>query len=204
MDTPSPMRRDARSERPRRVAALLIASALLVTGCGGGDEAGPGAPSEISGPQQVLGIPGVVRWDLSPSGTQVFVKDSPQDAPILPDEAAITAFGESITTYLDTVLTERNNGDSTTFATSGLDVAGFEAALEFVAGEVPDTQIVSATYLIEIDHLGGPAWALARVELVTVSLSDQTAAPRERRESFVFVPTPGSGAPQLVSFEAVE
>ena len=205
MDTSSPMRRDARPERPRRLAALLIVSALLVAGCGGGDEAGPGgAPSEISGPQQVLGIPGVVRWDLSPSGTQVFVKGSPQDAPILPDEAAITAFGEAITSYLDTVLTERNNGDSTTFATSGLDVAGFEAAFDFTSGQVPDTQIVAATYLIEIDHLGGPAFALARVELSIVSLSDQSAAPRERRESFVFVPTPGSGAPQLISFEAVE
>lgn len=208
MDTPPRMRRVARPERRRRPIAIAIAAAIALTlvGCGGGDEsaAGPGtAPSAISGPQQVTGIPGVVRWDLSPSGTQVFVKGSPQDAPILPDDAAITAFGTAIGTYLDQVLTERNNGETTTFAASGLDVAGFEAALAMTAGSVPDLQIVSSTYLIEVSHLGGPSFALVRVQSTLVSISDPSATPVERRDSFVFVPTPGSGAPQLVSFEAV-
>lgn len=209
METPSRMRRVARPERRRRSVAIAIAAAiaLALVGCGRGDDpaAGPGtAPSTITGPQQVTGIPGTVRWDLSPSGTQVFVKGSPQDAPILPDDAAITAFGTAISTYLDQVLTERNNGQSTTFATSGLDVAGFEAALEMTSGSVPDLQIVSSTYLIEINHLGGPSFALVRVESELVSLSDPEARPVERRDSYVFLPTPGSGAPQLISFEAVK
>jgi hypothetical protein len=206
METIPLTRRPARTTRPRRALALALASALLLVGCGRASDDGPSgaAPTEISGPQQVTGIPGIVRWDLSPSGTQVFVAGSPQDAPILPDEAAITAFGTAITTYLDAVLTERNNGQSTTFAASGLDVAGFEAAFGFTSGAAPDTQIVAATYLIEINHLGGPAWALARVELELVDLNDQSAPRTERRESFVFVPTPGSGVPQLVSFEAVK
>ncbi|MEY3019050.1 MAG: hypothetical protein RLZZ272_34 [Actinomycetota bacterium] len=208
MDTPSSNQgaTPARDARRRGMVGLAAVLALALAGCGPSqDGAAPGeVPTELSGPQEVLGVPGVVRWDLSPSGTQVFVKGSPQDAPILPDEAVITAFGTEITAFLDTVLTERNNGESTTFAASGLDVAGFEAAFDFTTGSVPDSQVVASTYLIEISHLGAPSWALVRVESTLVSLADQSASPRERRESFVFVPTPGSGAPQLVSFEAVE
>lgn len=208
MDSLPTPRRRARTSRPRRLVVLGAVSSLVLVlaGCGRAEQgAAPGAvPTDIAGPQAVTGIPGIVRWDLSPSGTRVFVKGSPQDAAILPDEAAISAFGTAITAYLDAVLTERNEGGSTTFATSGLDVAAFEAAYDLVGGAVPDAQIVASTYLIEVNHLGGPAWALVRVESTLLSLSDPNSGTSTRRDSYVFVPSPGSGAPQLVSFEAVK
>lgn len=199
--------RAPRTRRPDRSGprslALVAAAALLVTACGGGEGVRPGQDL-LSGPVAVTGIPGLVRFDLSPARTQVFPPGSPQDTPIAAEDAAITAFGEAITAWLNTVLTERNNGQVTTFAATGLDATRFQAAFEFVDGTTPTTQIVEATYLIEVNHLGAPGWALVRVETVLVDAGDLSKPPVERRESFVFVPAEGTGLPQLIAFEAVK
>jgi len=101
------------------------------------------------------------------------------------------------------VLTERNVGATTTLSTTAVDAAAVGAALG-VGGPSTDgaldEQVVGATYLIEIAHLGGPGWALARVESRLAPLTDPTAESGRRLDTFVFA----IGADGTVEFLALE
>jgi hypothetical protein len=189
------------STRPsRRLAALVASLALLAAGCGGDGVRPGGGSALIEGAQTVTGVAGIVLWDLSPAGTYVFPKGSPKDAPIVQDTAAVEAFRQGITAWLDTVLTESNSGSTATIAASGLDVTSFAAAHGTGAGTPPTKQIVTANYLIEIGYLGAPGWATVRVEMTVVDLADQSVPPTIRVDTFVFAE--GAAGPELIAYEA--
>lgn len=178
-----------------------VGVAVLLVACGGEEE--PGAAPTLAGPQPVAGITGLILWDLSPAGTQVFAKGGDLDVPVASDSAAVNAFGDAVATWLDTVLTERNLGTTTTFAASGIDPAGFATAFGITApGTPPAAQVVGASYLIELGYLGDPAWASVRVETTLQDLADPAAAPVKRIDVFVLTASPTTGAPELLAFEA--
>jgi len=184
----------------RRLAALVASLALVATGCGGDGVRPSGGGATIDGAQTVTGVAGLVLWDLSPAGTYVFPKGSPKDAPIVQDTAAVEVFRQGITAWLDTVLTESNNGSTATLAATGLDATSFATAHGTGAGTPPTVQIVSANYLIEVGYLGAPGWATVRVEMTLVDLDDQAAPPTTRVDTFVFAQ--GASGPELIAYEA--
>ena len=174
----------------RRLLAATLASALLLAGCGGGgDEPEIAEPSAEPGQAvPVSGRSGLVLWDLSPSGTFVFVAGSEDDEPVPADSAAITAAGEAVTAWLDAVLSERNRGETTTVAATEVDENAFATAIGADGPQTsgfPNLQVTAATYLIEIGYLGTPGWAQARVES---TLSDATGAAADsvRLDTFIF------------------
>lgn len=180
------------------MAVLVLATGIVA--CGDDDQ---GAAPTLTGPQPVAGITGLILWDLSPSGTQVFAKGSDLDVPVASDSAAVNAFGDAVAAWLDAVLTERNLGTTTTFAASGIDPAGFATAFGIVApGTPPAAQVVGASYLIELGYLGDPAWASVRVESTLQDLADPAAAPVKRIDVFVLTASPTTGAPELLAYEA--
>jgi hypothetical protein len=170
--------------------ALALAVTLVACSRGGGDDAPDTAPElEPGEPIVVVGRAGLVLHDVSTSGTLVFPGGAPGDLPVIADEAAIRTASDAVRAWLDAVLSERNQGLTTTVATSEVDAVAFARAFG-VAGAstegVPDTQVVSATYLIEIAYLGQPGWALARVESVLVASDAPTTEIGRRLDSFVF------------------
>jgi hypothetical protein len=179
----------AAPSRRRRLLAATIASALLLAGCGGSDEPDLAEPAAEPGQAvPVSGRSGLVLWDLSPSGTFVFVAGTEEDEPVPADSAAITAAAEAITGWLDTVLSERNRGETTTVAATEVDEDAFATAIGADGPQTagfPNLQVTAATYLIEIGYLGTPGWAQARVES---TLTDATGATADsvRLDTFIF------------------
>lgn len=187
----APLSLPAAPSRRRRLLAATLASALLLAGCGGGDDDQPALVEPAAEPGQavpVSGRSGLVLWDLSPSGTFVFVKGSEDDEPVPADSAAITAAAEAITAWLDTVLSERNRGETTTVDATEVDGRAFATAIGADGPQTdgfPNLQVTAATYLIEIGYLGTPGWAQARVES---TLTDATGATADtvRLDTFIF------------------
>ena len=179
-----------RSRRVRTVAALA-ATTLVLAACGGGDEEVTApvdeAPVVAAGqPVEVIGRSGLVLWDVSPSGTKVFVDGSPEDQPVEPDQAAITAAADAVASWLDAVLTERNAGLTTTVAATEVDADAFATAMGMEGPDtngVLDSQIVAATYLVEIGYLGTPGWMQVRVES---TLGDPDGNRATRLDTFLF------------------
>jgi len=175
----------------RRAVLVVVASAVVLTGCGR-DSSEPDATGpqiEAGQPISVVGRAGLVLHDLSTSGTLVFPGSTPGDLPVEADEDAVRAASDTIRGWLDLVLTERNQGLTTTVAMSEVDPAAFGAALG-VGGPttdgVLDTQVGRATYLIEVAYLGAPGWALARVESILVASGDPATEIGRRLDTFVF------------------
>jgi hypothetical protein len=84
-----------------------------------------------------------------------------------------------------------------------VDVAAFSAALGLdgpATEGLLDTQVIGATYLIEVAHLGGPGWALARVESILASSADPSLETGRRLDTFVFT-IDESGALEFVALE---
>jgi hypothetical protein len=183
-------------------AAVLVA--LVTTACGRSDdttvdELPVGQAIEVAG-REVL-----VKWDLSPSGTLVFVPGSAADldAAVAADEAAIERAVVAVTAFLDRILTERNLGSTTTIAASSIDATAFATAMGLdgvQSDDVPDLQISSASYVIEIGSLGTPGWAQARVESTLVDLTDQGQPPTRRLDTFLFT-FDAAGELELVAVE---
>jgi len=181
----------------RRVAAVVLAVSIALTGCGRGGDVEPDAAVVVEPGQAipVSGRSGLVLWDLSPSGTFVFVPGSEDDEPVPADSAAITAAAEAIKTWLDTVLSERNRGETTTVDATGVDGRAFARAIGADGPQTsgfPNLQVSGATYLIEIGYLGTPGWAQARVES---TLTDATGASADtvRLDTFLFAITESGG-----------
>jgi len=176
--------------RGRRATAAALVAAVVLAGCGGVDEpAAEAPPAEPGQPIAVTGRAGLVFHDLSTSGTLVFAEGSDGDLPIEADDAAIEAAADAIRAWLDTVLSERNRGLTTTVATSEVDPAAFATAIGAdgpATGGVLDTQVANATYLIEVSYLGEPGWALARVESILVDTAAPDTEVARRLDSFVF------------------
>jgi hypothetical protein len=184
------------------VTAVLVA-AVVLAGCGrGGDDPAEDA-LEPGQPIDVTGRAGLVFHDLSTSGTFVFPGGSPGDLPVESDDVAIQGAAAAIRTWLDTVLSERNRGLTTTVEQSEVDATAFARAFG-VAGPatdgLPDTQVANATYLIEVAYLGEPGWALARVESILVAASEPDTEIGRRLDSFVFT-IDESGAVEFVALE---
>jgi hypothetical protein len=190
------------SRRRRSLVGLLVVATVLA-GCGRGqDDTDPDAP-QAGEPVTVTGRAGLVFHDVSTSGTLVFPSGSDGDLPVEADEAAISAAADAIRTWLDRVLTERNLGETSTVAASDVDVAAFSAALGLdgpVTDGLLETQVVAATYLIEVAHLGGPGWALARVESILAASSDPSLETGRRLDTFVFT-IDESGALEFIALE---
>ena len=176
--------------RGRRAVAAVLLAAVVLAGCGGDDEPAAEAPAAAPGePIEVTGRAGLVFHDLSTSGTLVFPEGEEGDLPIEADEAAIQAAADAIRAWLDTVLSERNRGLTTTVAASDVDAAAFATAIGAdgpTTDGVLDTQVANATYLIEVSYLGEPGWALARVESVLVDSGAPDTEVARRLDSFVF------------------
>jgi hypothetical protein len=185
--SPSP---SAAPSRRRRLAAAALAASILLVGCGrGGDEPDLSAPVVEPGQAMpVSGRSGLVLWDLSPSGTYVFVTGSADDEAVAADSAAVNAAAEAIKAWLDTVLSERNRGETTTVDATEVDGRAFATAIGAdgpqIAG-LPGLQVSAATYLIEIGYLGGPGWAQVRVETVLTDMSGATPD-AVRLQTFLF------------------
>lgn len=150
----------------------------------------------------VSGRSGLVLWDLSPSGTYVFAAGSEEDEPVPADSAAITAAAEAITAWLDTVLSERNRGETTMVAATEVDERAFATAIGADGPQTdgfPDLQVTAATYLIEIGYLGAPGWAQARVES-TLTDASGAIADSIRLDTFIFA-IDGSGGLEFLGLE---
>ena len=163
--------------------------AITLAACGSGDDEVVAPEPEPGEPIVVTGRAGLVFHDVSTSGTLVFPEGDERDLPVIADEAAIQAASDAVRRWLDDVLTERNQGLTTTVAASEVDVAAFARALEVDGPStdgVLDVQVASATYLIEVAYLGQPGWALARVESLLVDAGDPTVEVARRLDSFVF------------------
>jgi hypothetical protein len=183
---------------------VAVAVAVLVSGCGRSDD----AAAPIEGPPpgeavEVAGRAGLVFHDVSTSGTLVFPGGSAGDLPVPADRVAMAAAADTITAWLDQVLSERNVGLTTTLATTDVDVIAVATALGVdgpASDGLLDEQIVGATYLIEIAHLGGPGWALARVESRLAPLTSPATETGRRLDTFVF----SVGADGTIEFLALE
>jgi len=192
-----------RSSRGRRTAAVALALAVTLTACsrGGGDAADDDlVPGE---PIVVTGRAGLVFHDVSTSGTLVFPGSTAGDLPVVADEVAIQAAAAAVRSWLDTVLSERNEGLTTTVAASEVDAVAFARAIGADGPStdgVPDTQVSGATYLIEVASLGKPGWALARVESILVDSDEPSTEIGRRLDSFVFT-IDESGAVEFVALE---
>jgi hypothetical protein len=190
--------------RGRRAVAVVLVAAVVLAGCsrGGGDVA-PDDPLEPGQPIDVTGRAGLVFHDLSTSGTLVFTEGSPGDLPVVADDAAIRAAAAAIRTWLDAVLSERNRGLTTTVAQGEIDAAAFARSFGVTGSAtdgLPDTQVATATYLIEVAYSGRPGWALARVESILVATSEPSTEIGRRLDSFVFT-IDESGAIEFIALE---
>lgn len=168
---------------------MALALTVALAACGRGEEAAPEVELEPGEAIVITGRAGLVFHDVSTSGTLVFPAGDARDLPVIADEAAIQAASDAIRTWLDDVLTERNQGLTTTVATSGVDAAAFGRTFGVDGPStdgILDVQVVSATYLIEVAYLGAPGWALARVESLLVDADDPTVEIGRRLDSFVF------------------
>lgn len=196
---PSPL-----PSRGRRAVAVALVAAVVLAGCGrGGDDDVAEPTVEPGQPIDVSGRAGLVFHDLSTSGTLVFPGGSEGDLPVVADEPAIQAAADAVRDWLDTVLSERNRGLTTTVALSDVDAAAFGRALGTdgpATDGLLDTQVSTATYLIEVAYLGEPGWALARVESVLVASDDPATEIGRRLDSFVFT-IDESGAVEFVALE---
>ncbi len=190
--------------RGRRVALVVLATAVLVAGCSrGGGVDDTSSDLEPGQPIDVTGRPGLAFHDLSPKDTLLFPDRILDDFVVEGDEEAIRAVAASVGAWLDTVLSERNRGLTTTLAASDVDVAALATALGIdgpATDGVLDTQVSDALYLIEVAYLGEPGWALARVESLLVPADDPTALPVRRLDTFVFA-IDASGAVELLALE---
>jgi len=195
MSTNLPVTGDARTHsrplrRRRRALVALLTVAVVAASCsrGGGDAAEE--PVNVPGePIEVVGRPGLVFHDVSPAGTLVFPQTDPRNQPGQADADALSAAALAISSWLNTVLTERNRGETTTVARSEVDARSFAAAIGIdgtPAGELPELQVVTATYLIELAHLGTPGWAIARVDSQLVALDAPDTPLSRRLDTFVF------------------
>lgn len=195
MSTNLPVTGDARTRsrplhRRRRALVAFLAIAVVVASCSrGGDDAAE-EPVNVPGePIEVVGRPGLVFHDVSPAGTLVFQQTDPRDRPVEADADALSAAALTISSWLNTVLTERNRGETTTVARSEVDARSFAAAIGIdatPAGELPELQVVTATYLIELAHLGTPGWAIARVDSQLAELDAPDTPLSRRLDTFVF------------------
>jgi hypothetical protein len=177
------------SARTRRLTAAVAIAVLLAACSRGGDEAAPTDGPPPGEAVQVAGRAGLVFHDVSTSGTLVFPVGSSGDTAIPADRVAITATADAITAWLDAVLSERNVGQTTTLANTDVDVTAVATALGIggpATDGVLDEQVVGATYLIEIAHLGAPGWALARVESRLAPLTSPATETGRRLDTFVF------------------
>lgn len=189
--------------RGRRAAAVALVAAVVLAGCGRGDDDVAEPTVEPGQPIDVSGRAGLVFHDLSTSGTLVFPGGSEGDLPVVADEPAIQAAADAVRDWLDTVLSERNRGLTTTVALSDVDATAFGRALGTdgpATDGLLDTQVSTATYLIEVAYLGEPGWALARVESVLVASDDPATEIGRRLDSFVFT-IDESGAVEFVALE---
>jgi len=177
----------------RRAVVAVLVMAVALAGCG--RDRNPtaipaGEPAlEPGQPIDVVGRAAFIFTDLSPSGTLVFPAGSPGDLPVAADEDATRAAAEAVRAWLDTVLSERNRGLTTTVALGEVDAAAVGLALGTdgpSSDGVLETQVSSATYLIEVAYLGKPGWALARVESVLVASAAPTTETGRRLDTFVF------------------
>jgi len=202
--TGAPRTIPAPRSRTRRALVGLVAVALLASGCGRGDPGSSDEPvNEPGEPIEVAGRAGLVFHDVSPAGTLVFPVTSSNDQPIPADADALSAAATRITAWLDTVLTERNLGETTTVGRSDVDAREIAVALGIdgtPAGELPALQVVRATYLIELAHLGTPGWAIARVESQLVGLDAPDVEVSRRLDTFVFS-IDASGALEFLALE---
>jgi len=191
------------SARSRRSLAAALVAAVVLVGCGGDDEPAEAPPAEPGQPIEVTGRAGLVFHDLSTSGTLVFAEGDEGDLPIAADDAAIEAAADAVRQWLDDVLSERNEGLTTTVGTSDVDAAAFATAIGAdgpATDGIPDTQVANATYLIEVAYLGEPGWTLARVESVLVDASDPATEVGRRLDTFVFT-IDEAGAVDFVALE---
>ena len=192
--------------RGRRAVAAALMAAVVLTGCGrgGDDDAASAEPTVEPGqPIDVTGRAGLVLHDLSTSRTFMFPSGSEGDLPVAADEPAIQAAADAVRVWLDTVLSERNRGLTTTVAQSDVDAAAFARAIGAdgpATDGVLDTQVSAAKYLIEVGYLGEPGWALARVQSELVSSDDPSTQLGLRLDSFVFT-IDESGAVAFVALE---
>jgi hypothetical protein len=189
--------------RTTRASLLALVAAVILAGCGRGEDDAAEPELEPGQPITVTGRAGLVFHDVSTSGTLVFPGGSDGDLPIAADEAAIQATSNAVRTWLDDVLSERNRGSTATVEATEVDASGFAAAFG-VGGPstdgVLDIQIGSALYLIEVAYLGEPGWALARVESTLVSADDPTTEVARRLDTFVFA-VDASGAIEFLALE---
>lgn len=199
---PAPRTTSRRSFGGRRTATVALALALVLAACGGDDE--EVAPELEPGEAIVVtGRAGLVFHDVSTSGTLVFPEGDDRDLPVIADEAAIQAASDAVRAWLDGVLSERNQGLTTTVAASGVDPTAFARAFGVDGPStdgVLDVQVASATYLIEVAYLGEPGWALARVESLLVDAADPTVEIERRLDSFVFA-IDETGAVEFLALE---
>jgi len=193
--------------RGRRAVAVLVATTVVLTGCGRGQDPTDipaGVPAiEPGQPIEVAGRAVFIFTDLSTSGTLVFPTGTPGDLPVAADEVATRAAAEAVRAWLDTVLSERNRGLTTTVALSEVDAAAVGSALGAdgpVSDGVLTTQVGNATYVIEVAYLGQPGWASARVESVLVASEAPTTEIGRRLDTFVFT-VDASGAVEFVALE---
>jgi hypothetical protein len=170
--------------------AIALTLAVMLAACSRGSDVDTAEPVLEPGQAiEVVGRAGLVFHDVSTSGTLVFPAGSEGDLPVVADEAAIQAASAAIRVWLDAVLSERNQGLTTTVAASAVDEVAFARAFGVdgaMTDGVLDTQVASATYLIEVAYVGQPGWALARVESVLVGSEDPTVEVGRRLDSFVF------------------
>jgi hypothetical protein len=181
----------------------MLTVAVMLVGCGRGGDDDASPDLEPGAAIVVQGRAGLVFHDLSTSGTLVFPGSTAGDLPVVADEAAIRAASVAVRTWLDTVLSERNEGLTETVSASEVDAAAFARAFGVDGPStdgVLDTQVASATYLIEIASLGTPGWALARVESQLVAAADPTTEIGRRLDSFVFT-IDEAGAVEFIALE---
>jgi hypothetical protein len=184
-------RTDSRPQhRRRRALVAILTVAFVIAACGGSEDVVAEEPVNVPGePIEVVGRPGLVFHDVSPAGTLVFPQTDPRNQPGQADADALSAAALAISSWLNTVLTERNRGETTTVARSEVDARSFAAAIGIdgtPAGELPELQVVTATYLIELAHLGTPGWAIARVDSQLVALDAPDTPLSRRLDTFVF------------------
>lgn len=191
-------------QRRHRALVAILAMAFVISACGGSQEEVAEEPVNVPGePVSVTGRPGLVFHDVSAAGTLVYQESDPRDQPVGADADALSAAALAISSWLDMVLTERNRGETTTVAQSEVDARAFAAAIGIDGtppGELPELQVATATYLIELAHLGTPGWAIARVDSQLVALGTPDAPLSRRLDTFVFS-IDAAGALQFLALE---
>lgn len=187
----------------RSVAVALVATVVLM-GCGrsGGDDVAepsvePGQPIDVSGRAQLR------LDDLSTHKTLVFPLGTAGDVRVPADQSALEDAANAVRDWLNSVLSERNRGLTTTAQQSGVDMTAFRAALGVdgvVTDGVLETQVARAEYIIQIGYLGQPGWSYARVQSTLVASDDPATEIGQRIDTFVFT-IDEDGALEFVALE---